>query len=59
MVMKYNILKSKLSPHFENGERVRAEGHPAWRVEWEVVGQAVSIEDAKRLVAVPVLEEVK
>lgn len=47
--MKYNILKSKLSPHYENGERVRAEGHPAWRVEWEVVGQCNSMSEAVAL----------
>lgn len=42
----YHILKSKLTPHIENGERVRAEGHPAWRVEFEIVGQCNSMVEA-------------
>lgn len=57
----YNVLQPHYTPHFdENGKRVLDEKkQAAFRVSWEVVGQAASIADAKRLVAVPVLEEVK
>lgn len=45
--MLYNILKSKLSPAYDKyGDRLRAEGHPAWRVEWEIVGQCNSMAQA-------------
>ena len=48
--MKYNILKSKLSPAYDKyGERERAEGHPAFRVEWEIVGQCNSMVEAVAL----------
>lgn len=59
--MIYNILKSKLHPAYDKyGERELAEGKAAYRVEWVIVGKAVSIADAKKQGFVaPVLEVMK
>lgn len=46
----YNILKSHLSPQFDkHGNREQAEGKPAYRVEWEIVGQCSSMSEAVAL----------
>lgn len=43
----YNILKSHISPHFDkHGNREQAEGKPAYRVEFEIVGQCNSMKEA-------------
>jgi hypothetical protein len=61
MGMKYNILQPIYAKHFDAfGNRVTDEkGHAAWRVEWLPVGQCNSMEEAKKVCAVPVLESVK
>ena len=58
--MFYNILKSNLFPAYDKrGERERVDNQGAWRVEWEIVGKATSIDDAKRQgFFAPVLEEI-
>lgn len=59
--MKYNILKSKLTPAFDKyGNRELAEGKNAYRVEWEIVGQCSSMDHAKQMGFIcPVLELIK
>lgn len=45
--MLYNILKSKLFPAYDKrGERERVDNQGAWRVEWEIVGQCLSMSEA-------------
>jgi hypothetical protein len=60
MGMKYNILQPIYRPHFNaSGERERDDkNNAAYRVEFRVVGQCNSMEEAKKVCAVPVLEEV-
>ena len=48
--MRYNILKSKLSPAYDRyGNRELAETKNAYRVEWEIVGQCNSMVEAVAL----------